>query len=494
MSHGSQDTRPRVAVLVDYENVYFSDRAAYSDPEAVRRLARDLTTVAEHCGPVSMRKAFAPFPNHPAAMRVFTEEGYDAVTCDEKPNAADLKLIAALTAVTSEQDIGLVILVSGDGDMLEAIETAQRRGARVVVVSCGGRELSARTKAAADRVLVLREVAAEAKRIRNGKRTKLGLGGLAFRGAGGGTPAVPESPAARAGSGPAGRSPAEAAVHAGPSLPGVRSTTPSALKTYVNCPRRYFYRYVQRRPESMKPHLFVGNVVHEALKTFFEMEPHRRSAKDLEERLRDAWRRSPDRAAAFPPDMREAEAAAGKAALEDLRLFVRRADLRAVPFALEEFLMTEVGDGVVVRGKIDRIDPSPKGDALVVIDYKTGRPPDTPPNLVDEFQLPLYCAMVEEGHARPVERVRLLYLKGHVTYDFSPREVDIARAKRRALRLFEEIEADTEFRPKVSPLCGHCDFLPDCPAREEAEALLARKTEGREAGEGVAGTADDLPF
>jgi hypothetical protein len=102
--------------------------------------------------------------------------------------------------------------------------------------------------------------------------------------------------------------------------------------------------------------------------------------------------------------------------------------------------------------------------------------------------------MVEEGHARPVERVRLLYLKGCVTYDFSPREADIVRAKRRALRLFQEIEADPEFRPRVSPLCGHCHFLLDCPAREEAEALLARRTERREAEEEVAGPADDLPF
>jgi len=492
----------RTAVVVDFENVYWADRRTFSDEREVEKLARALSEVAEHCGPLTMRKVYAPFDRFPRVMAVFTDAGYDCVTCGTKENAADLKLIADLAGLTASQDVGLVFLVSGDGDMLDAIEHAQKQGARVVVISCSRRELAATTRAAADKVLLLPEIYAEARRIRKGNPTKLNLkdlvphtphgetldealsaaggeeggrvaGGLARRDAG----ARPR-PGRVSGAGP----------EPGPELSTGEQITisPTALKAYVQCPRRYYFSYVERREEKPSRPLFIGSVVHQALKEFFTSEPRERTWPALERALREAWARSPERREVFASRSEEAEA--GREVLADLKQFFKQADRKVVPFGLEVFLRTRVGDGVHVRGRVDRIDEDPRTGRLTVIDYKTGRVPAQRPNLVDDFQLPLYQAMVDEAYSREVDRVVLHYLKGNVTFEFSLEADDVRRAKDRAFAIARRAARDRDYAPRVSALCRSCSFLEDCPARAEAESRFTRPAPDSDAG------LPDLPF
>ncbi|MCL6580632.1 MAG: PD-(D/E)XK nuclease family protein, partial [Firmicutes bacterium] len=364
-------------------------------------------------------------------------------------------------------------------------------------------------KASADLVLSLDDVKAEAFRLRRGQTPRLGLREFGLRAtAAEGPDAAPGGRPARAvpvGPPPTGRPPDGSPCTVGPSTVGAESvrpaetepavrpevfqTSPSALKLLEQCPFRYRQVYVEGRPEPPNRWTFVGNAVHQALKDFFASRPSERSWKLLEESLRRAWRRQPGREKAFAGHDDEAEA--GRQALADLKVFFEKCDRRAEPFALEVFLTTEVGEGVVVRGKVDRVDLLQPDDALVVIDYKTGRPPATPPSLIEEFQLPLYHAMVTEAYSRPVRRVVLYYLRGNVTFDFPLGEDDILRSKRRAFALARAIQAEKEFPPRVSALCRLCPTLGECPSREEVERRYAPSAEGARREEEDEG---DLPF
>lgn len=127
-------------------------------------------------------------------------------------------------------------------------------------------------------------------------------------------------------------------------------TSPSALKLYAQCPRRYRLVHLDRRREPPTPHLYVGNVVHQALREFFDLPLTDRKWAALELALRRAWAAGPERAQVFPRTADEARA--GVEALAHLKRFFEQADTKARPFALEVFLMTEVGEGVMVRGKV----------------------------------------------------------------------------------------------------------------------------------------------
>ncbi|MCL6581995.1 MAG: PD-(D/E)XK nuclease family protein, partial [Firmicutes bacterium] len=236
--------------------------------------------------------------------------------------------------------------------------------------------------------------------------------------------------------------------------------------------RRYRLLHVERREEPPSVASFVGTVVHQALKSFFRLKPADRSWEALERTLRRAW------AAAAREEVfasREEEASAGRQALADLKAFYTAADRRVVPFELEVFLSTQLGEGVTVRGKVDRIDRVPGKEGLVLIDYKTGRVPVQKPNLIDEFQLPLYQAMVTEAYSRPVEKVVLLYIKGNTQFEFRLQAPDIDRAKAHALDLARRIAADNEFAARPGPLCRFCSFLADCPGRADIEARYIRE-------------------
>lgn len=461
----------RTAVFVDYENLYYEDRKAYG-PDGLKRLASDLITVAKECGPVTLAKAIAPFDEIPGAAQAFIQAGFDP---QHSPggrikNAADLLVVQHLMAIEPKQDIGVVFLVSGDAGMLGALQEAQKRGFRVVVVACEG-ALSKRLSEAADKALSVREIQAEAGRLARNKPPQLGLREMVL-----------------AWSAPA-RRPAQKPASTATGF----QISPSALKVFAQCPRQYAFIHVEKRRAPANRHMFVGTCVHQALKEFFSLNRRDRTPKALEDLLRKAWSASPGRRQAFPAGKEAEETEAGREAIEDLRSFFRQADVRTDPLGLEIFGRTALGEGVVVTGKIDRLDAGTKAGSLVITDYKTGKAPTSKPSLFEEFQLPLYAAMVGEARAEAVERVVLHYLKGNVEHEYRLGDPDIRRAKDRALGLAREIRAAGEFLPRVNPLCGWCAFLPDCPARAEAEENVASRNARRQAG-AQGGSQDGLPF
>jgi RecB family exonuclease len=140
----------------------------------------------------------------------------------------------------------------------------------------------------------------------------------------------------------------------------------SAITSYRDCPRQFWYRHVQRLPVVQSAEAVHGVILHEVLRRAGEA---RREGKLVTgPRLRslfdDVWRTVP-----FPDERRVPTFK--RIGASELEAYRKHGGLDAVPAYLEQPFNVAV-DGWTLRGVIDRIDRS--GDAWRIIDYKSGRP------------------------------------------------------------------------------------------------------------------------
>ncbi|MEV0897480.1 PD-(D/E)XK nuclease family protein [Actinoplanes sp. NPDC049802] len=148
---------------------------------------------------------------------------------------------------------------------------------------------------------------------------------------------------------------------------------------------------------------------------------------------------------------------AGYFAVEDPR--------RLEPAERETLISTTIGDELLLRGYIDRLDVSPAGD-LRVVDYKTGGAPRQAFEGRALFQLKFYALVLWRTRGVVPRALRLLYLKDAEALDYSPEAGELERFERTLIALSQAIERakrERDFRPKPSRLCGWCSHQSLCP-------------------------------
>jgi putative RecB family exonuclease len=148
---------------------------------------------------------------------------------------------------------------------------------------------------------------------------------------------------------------------------------------------------------------------------------------------------------------------AGYFAVEDPR--------RLQPAERETLISTTIGEELLLRGYIDRLDISPAGD-LRVVDYKTGGAPREAFEGRALFQLKFYALVLWRARGVVPRALRLLYLKDAEALDYSPDPGELERFERTLIALSHAIERakrDRDFRPKPSRLCGWCSHQSLCP-------------------------------
>jgi len=295
--------------------------------------------------------------------------------------------------------------------------------------------------------------------------------------------------------------------------------TPSRLRAWLDCPRRYRMTYLDRPPPQKGPpwaHNSLGASVHNALAGWWRLPRPERTPEAAGVLLDRGWINE-----GYADD---AQSASCLRRSRDMVVgYVAGLDPHPEPAGVERTVATKT-DLIAVSGRIDRLDDRPVpggagaggttaggavaggavaggvGRELVVVDYKTGRHPLTTGDARSSLTLALYALAAGRVLRRPCTAVELHHLPTGAVLRADHTAESLARQLRRAEDIAGECAAaderfkaepesgrgDAVFPPSPGPWCGWCDFRAQCP--EGRDASLARRPWD---GLGVAGGPGD---
>ena len=256
--------------------------------------------------------------------------------------------------------------------------------------------------------------------------------------------------------------------------------SPTAIATFRQCRQRYKYLYIDKlgdRYSRSRPYFTMGNHVHATLKDLFKLwPPDQRTLQAMESLLQRNWRRFRTGFRNRDDERRWAEKA-----LAQLRAFMANHDLSAQPVMLEEPVEAEITSGLILRGRVDRVDRELDG-SLHIIDYKTGNLPGQ----IDWTQLELHALALDRCLPWPVRRVSYLYLGPSLLESMDIPAGRLEEIHWDLLGVARKVRRERQFRPAPGPWCGNCDFRSICPRSAEVPALNGA--------EGQLELWDDLPI
>lgn len=292
-----------------------------------------------------------------------------------------------------------------------------------------------------------------------------------------------------------------------------RSISPSAAGTWQQCPKKWWFKYIDELPEPPPGEpAILGTFVHTILEDLLNEPPASRDIDTAQAYARRIWPRiaeSDDWKALELDDVaalrfrqrawRTVEAYFGE---------VEPADVE--PLGRELFVSVDIDD-VPFRGFIDLVERDPITGDVMVTDYKTGAPPsEGKPWSADQNKEKLWqplwyaAALIAKGDYEPTI-ARLLYFNAVETKDGKALQTrtgrlvadvddDSLRAARAELRsrwdqiLAARAAGEAEARP--GPLCGWCPFVAHCA---EGTAEVVRRWETIDSYTGGRKLASDAP-
>lgn len=244
--------------------------------------------------------------------------------------------------------------------------------------------------------------------------------------------------------------------------------SPSRASDFIQCPKLFEYKTIQKLPEPTTIHQARGTAAHAALEQLFDLEPAERDAERLYDLFRSAWTEMRGR-----EEYRELfssvddERAWGIESMGLLRNYFSVEDpATIVPLERELDMLEEIADGVTIRGILDRMDETDEGD-LIILDYKTGKAPPERFAGPAFFALKIYAALIRKMTGRTPREVRLMYLNGPTLYTLPVTDEVLDETVENVIGLWQRIESaieDDYFPPTRSKLCGWCSFREICPA------------------------------
>jgi RecB family exonuclease len=265
--------------------------------------------------------------------------------------------------------------------------------------------------------------------------------------------------------------------------PRLFSCTPSRLASWLDCPRRYRFTYIDRpMPQKGPPwaHNTVGAAVHVALASWWQLNEAARTPEAAGRLLRERWKPMGFRNDLQAEEWRERAADMVERYAADL-------DPTSEPIGVERTVALKT-DRLAVSGRIDRLDR--RGEELVVVDYKTGRRMLSTDDARGSLALAIYAMAAERTLRRTCRRVELHHLpSGEVivwdhtdqtlarhlerAHDIAREAVDAQTALTAALAVGDDPEGsqaalDSAFPPRPGSLCTWCDFVAHCPAGQAA--------------------------
>ncbi|MBU6388931.1 UvrD-helicase domain-containing protein [Patescibacteria group bacterium] len=236
--------------------------------------------------------------------------------------------------------------------------------------------------------------------------------------------------------------------------------SPSALENYMSCPKKYEYQYVLNVKAPASHFANFGISVHETLRKWWEARRNGKDA-DIDTLYRESW-------ISGGYENKRHEHERFQEGLEMLKRYEERhRDEPIKPVALEQSCKIRLEEGIVLNGKIDRVDLLPDGK-YKVIDYKTGESVKKSKDLADDIALGSYVLALTQQR-RTVEEVEIQYLMKDEAVTLKQADLDLTAVQAKVKETVTRIRADIErgeFTPTPSlNTCQYCDYRDICPFR-----------------------------
>lgn len=249
-------------------------------------------------------------------------------------------------------------------------------------------------------------------------------------------------------------------------LPLPRSLSPSKVSAFKSCALAFRFSAIDRLPETPSLPAVRGTLVHRALQhLFWRVPPMQRSRAAASAMLASAAAELADEIDALGLDHQASLNLSAEAERLLDGYFALEDPTTPTTLGVELMLEARLG-GVLLRGIIDRLDLDDAGH-LVVVDYKTGRPPRQGHERDSLAGVHYYALLLEEVLGTRPSRVQLLYLGAPLAVSTEPTGQAIEARRRATSAVWAAVErgcAAEDFRPRPSSLCPHCSWQSYCPA------------------------------
>jgi putative RecB family exonuclease len=256
----------------------------------------------------------------------------------------------------------------------------------------------------------------------------------------------------------------------------------SSVRTYLECPLRWKFLYIDDLKEAPRGYFSFGRTVHTVLEELLKplvVPSGRRVGTGATQHTLDDWRagggvgRGPLPSRSDMLRLYETswirdgygsseEENRYKHLGEELLLAYHDDLVRAppAPVAVEEHLEAK-WNGLPVHGYIDRIDRTPNG-GLEILDYKTSRELSQA-DAEESDQLSVYQVLVEQNYPEPVEQLTLYHLRSRTPRSVPRREpVALSEVHERFSRASDGIRSES-YEPTPGRQCSRCEFKSLCP-------------------------------
>ncbi|MEZ0163528.1 RecB family exonuclease [Kineococcus sp. LSe6-4] len=255
-----------------------------------------------------------------------------------------------------------------------------------------------------------------------------------------------------------------------------RPLSPSRAADFMQCPLLFRFRTIDRLPEAPTPAAVRGTLVHAVLERLFDLPPHDRTPERAGAMVEDQWRalleREPRVGELFAQEAPDPGTTDGLATwlAGARRLLQRYFDLedptRLEPAAREMPVEIDLGEGLRLRGIVDRLDVTPDG-RMRVVDYKTGRAPSELFESKALFQMRFYALVLWRLRGEVPRLLQLVYLGSGDVLRYAPDEADLLATERKVRALSDAIErnrATGDWPPRPGRTCTWCDHKALCPS------------------------------
>jgi RecB family exonuclease len=280
--------------------------------------------------------------------------------------------------------------------------------------------------------------------------------------------------------------------------PRLFSATPSRLDSWLGCPRRYRFSYVDRpTPPKGAPwaHNSLGAAVHGALAAWWMLPVDDRTAYAARRLVHERWVSLGFRDDQHSEEWRERGA-------EMAERYAATLDPTDEPLGIERTVGMKSAR-LALSGRIDRLDR--RDDELVIVDYKTGRHVLSTDDARGSLALAIYAAAAARTLHLTCRRVELHHLPTGDVVVWEHSEESLARQLARAESIgIEAAEAhaavaaadsdpaalESIFPPRTGPQCGWCDFIGHCKEGQAATPQRIQPWAGLAVD--IVSTVDDL--